>query len=244
MFFFRKKEKNATDLSWLHTDMHSHLVPDIDDGSPDMATSLELIRGFKNLGYQKIVTTPHILWDIYANTAETITAGIKEVKKTIVEAGVEIEMEAAAEYFIDDHFKELLDNKTPLLPISGNIILVEFSMLTAPIDLQDILFEMQMQGYVPVIAHPERYIYLSRKKEFFEELKSSGCLLQLNLLSLAGHYGSSVQELAEWIAKKDLYDYAGTDVHNHRHLAALEKLGSSSWLKRLKESGTIKNHLL
>jgi protein-tyrosine phosphatase len=243
MFFFKKKE-NSSDLSWLCADMHSHLIPGIDDGSPDMTTSLELIRGFTHLGYKKIITTPHILWEVYPNTAEIITEGANELRAAMTEAGITIELTAAAEYFIDEHFQELLKNKMPLLTLSGNMVLVEFSMLTAPLDLQEVLFEMQMQNYQPVIAHPERYVYLSRRKEAFDELKNTGCFLQLNLLSLTGHYGSQVQELAEYLLKRDYYDFAGTDLHHHRHLAALQKMGSSPSLKRLKDSGSLKNHLL
>ena len=103
---------------------------------------------------------------------------------------------------------------------------------------------MQIQNYQPVIAHPERYTYLNRKRDFFDELKSTGLFFQLNLLSLTGHYGNTVQELAEYLLKKDYYDFAGTDLHHHRHLAALQKLGASPLLKKLKDSGAIKNHLL
>lgn len=241
---FFSPRKQMADLSWLHTDMHSHLIPGIDDGSPDMETSLQLIKGFASLGYKKIVTTPHILWEVYPNTSAIITSGIKEVQKAVMQAGIPIEITAAAEYFIDEHFQELLKNKGPLLPISDNKVLVEFSMLNAPMDLQEVLFEMQMQNYQPIIAHPERYTYLSRKKEFFDDLKNVGCYLQLNLLSLLGHYGKQVQELAEYLLKKDYYDFAGTDLHNHRHLEGLQKLGSSSLLKRLKDSGVLKNQLL
>jgi tyrosine-protein phosphatase YwqE len=244
MFFFKKKESQLPDLSWLQVDMHSHLIPGIDDGSQDMATSLELVKGLSALGYKKIITTPHILWEVYPNTSEIITNGIQEVQKAVAESGIPVEIRAAAEYFMDDYFQQLLKNKTPLLPVKGNMVLVEFSMVTAPLDLQDLLFEMQLQNYQPIIAHPERYVYLNRKKEFFDDLKSSGCLFQLNLLSLTGHYGTSVQELAEYLLKKEYYDLAGTDMHNKRHLEALQKLGSSNSLKRLKESGTIKNHLL
>lgn len=244
MFFLKKKQSSTTDLSWIHTDMHSHLIPGIDDGSPDMATSLELIKGFVELGYKKIVTTPHILWEVYPNTAAGITTGADELRSALAEAGIHIELKAAAEYFIDEHFQELLANKIPLLTISANMVLVEFSMLTAPLDLQEVLFEMQMQNYQPVLAHPERYTYLSRKKEFFDELKNAGCLFQLNLLSISGHYGSAVQELSEYLLKKDYYDFAGTDLHHQRHLAALQKMGTSAFLKRLREAGSLKNHLL
>jgi protein-tyrosine phosphatase len=243
--FKRKVSKsNTTDLSWLGTDMHSHLVPGIDDGSPDEATSLELIRGMAALGYKKIVTTPHILWEVYPNTPEIITKGSEDLKPLFAEAGIDIEFRAAAEYFIDEHFANDVQAKKPLLTIKDNLLLVEFSMITAPMDLMDVLFELQIQGYQPLIAHPERYIYLRNRKSFFDDLKNAGCLFQLNLLSLTPHYGTSVQELAAYLLKNEFYAYAGTDLHNARHLQALQKLASSPLYAQLKESGQMKNHLL
>ena len=224
--------------------MHSHVIPGIDDGAPDMATSIEMIKGLQDLGFQKIITTPHILWEMYPNTADIITNGIGEVKKTVEERGLTIELHAAAEYYIDDHFEEELKNKIPLLPISGNMVLVEISMINAPMDLQEILFEMQMQNYQPVIAHPERYIYMQRNKEFFAQLKDAGYYFQLNLLSLTGYYGNSVKELAEYFIKQEYYDLAGTDLHTTKQLEIFQKLSSLSSLQKLKDSGTIKNHLL
>jgi tyrosine-protein phosphatase YwqE len=240
---FKREEPIGHSLAWLHTDMHSHLLPGIDDGSPDMETSLELIKGFHALGYKKIITTPHVLWEIYPNTTDIILRKLDEVRKEISNATIDIAFHAAAEYFIDDHFAEQLQKKVPLLTISGNLVLVEFSMLNMPMDLQDVLFEMQMQNYQPVLAHPERYTYLFRRKEFFDQLKDTGCFFQLNLLSLSGHYGEDVQRLAEYLLKKNYYDLAGTDLHNHKHLALLQKIPCSQ-LKKLQDLTTIKNHLL
>lgn len=240
---FKKEEQINGSLDWLRADMHSHLLPGIDDGSPDMNTSLELIRGFKDLGYKKIITTPHILWEIYPNTTDIIFKKLEEVRKEISNAGIDIEFHAAAEYFINDYFTEQLKEKIPLLTLSANLVLVEFSMVNMPMDLQEVLFEMQMQNYQPVLAHPERYTYLLRKKEFFDQLKDSGCWFQLNLLSLSGHYGEDVQRLAEYLLKKNYYDLAGTDLHHARHLSLLKKIPSSQ-IKRLQDAGTIKNHLL
>lgn len=244
MLFFKKKNSKTLDLSWLHTDMHSHLVPGIDDGSPDVATSLELIKGLTDLGYKKIITTPHILWEIYPNTPEKISKGLREVQQAANNQGIDVQLHAAAEYFIDEHFQAELQNKQPLLPISDNMVLVEFSMMNAPLDLMETLFEMQMQNYQPVIAHPERYVYLMRNKEFFDQLKDAGYLFQLNLLSLTGHYGTAIKELAEYLIKKEYYDLAGTDLHGARHLEALQKLAGLSSLERLKDSGLLKNHIL
>jgi tyrosine-protein phosphatase YwqE len=241
MFFSRKKENSTADLSWIGTDMHSHLVPGIDDGSPDAATSLELIKGLQDLGFQRFITTPHILSDLYPNTPETIGAGLDVLKKAASDASLPVQVHAAAEYFIDEHFQQLLSKKTPLLTLSGNLVLVEFSMITAPMDLQDVLFELQLQNYQPVIAHPERYIYLSRRKEFFDMLRDAGAWFQLNLLSVGGGYGTSVQELAEYLLKKGYYELAGTDLHHKKHLEGLRKLGNSNLLNKLRDSGVLKN---
>jgi protein-tyrosine phosphatase len=240
---FKKEEQITASLAWLYADMHSHLLPGIDDGSPDITTSLELIKGFQALGYKKIITTPHVLWEIYPNTTDIILRKLDEVRKEIRNAGIDIEFHAAAEYFIDDHLTEQLRQKIPLLTISGNMVLVEFSMITTPIDLQEVLFEMQMQNYQPVLAHPERYTYLFLRKEFFDQLKDAGCYFQLNLLSLSGHYGDDVQKLAEYLLKKNYYDLAGTDLHNSRHLSLLQKIPPSQ-LRKLQDTGIIKNHLL
>lgn len=243
MLFFKKKSNPLPDLSFLGIDMHSHLIPGIDDGSQDAESSIELIKGMIELGYQKLITTPHVLWDMFPNTEEKILNGFLSLQEEINTAGVQIETVAAAEYYLDDHFEGELKAKTPLLKLNSNLVLVEFSMITAPLDLQDLLFETQLQGYQPVIAHPERYAYLSRKREFFDELKDSGCYFQLNLLSLGGHYGAVVQELAEYLLKKEYYDLAGSDLHGQRHLEGLRRLPPAT-VNRLKDYGFKNNELL
>lgn len=243
MLFFKRKTPH-TDLSWLGTDLHSHLLPGIDDGSPEIAISVELVKGFAELGYQKVITTPHVLWDMYPNTTAVIQTKKEEVKAAAQQANLSIAFDAAAEYFIDEHFQQALKEKQPLLTIKDNLVLVEFSMITAPMDLLDVLFQMQLQGYQPIIAHPERYIYLHSRKTFFEDLKNSGCLFQINLLAITPHYGTAVQALAEHLLKRDMYDYAGTDLHGPKHLQALQALASAPLYARLKDSGQLKNHLL
>jgi len=224
--------------------MHSHLLPGIDDGSPDLATSLQLIRGMSELGYTKLVTTPHIMWDMYKNTPEVISNKLDLLRAAVQAEGLNIEINAAAEYFLDDHVAGLLKNNKPLLAVSGKMVLVEFSLAQPSMSLKDILFEMQMQGYQPIIAHPERYIYLERNKDFYDELKDIGCLFQLNLLSLISYYGKSVQELAQYLIKKGYYDLVGTDLHNNRHLEALQLGDLGNALKKLLDTGKIINDRL
>lgn len=246
MTFFRKRKTNSNvaDYGILRADIHSHLLPGIDDGSPDIETSVQLIRGMKRLGYQKLITTPHVMWDVYKNTSEIILGRLQEVKSRLAEEQVEIEIQAAAEYFIDDHLGEVVERKEPLLSFGNNLVLVEFSMVSQPFDWKKTLFEMQIQGYQPVIAHPERYAYLDRNKDFYDELKSAGYLFQLNILSLSGQYGNSVTELARYLAKKGYYDLIGTDLHHIRHLDALRNPSVFSSIRQLLDSGKILNPTL
>jgi tyrosine-protein phosphatase YwqE len=221
--------------------MHSHLLPGIDDGSPDLQTSLQLIRGMTALGYSKLITTPHIMWDMYKNTRETILNKLDKLREAVHAEGIAVEINAGAEYFLDDYVAGLLKNNEPLLTISGRMVLVEFSLAHPSMSLKEILFEMQMQDYQPVIAHPERYMYLQQNKEFYEELKDIGCLFQLNMLSLSNHYGKSVHELAQYLIKKGYYDLVGTDLHHTRHLEALSNPALGAGLQKLLESGKILN---
>lgn len=238
---FSKTSSKKIDLSFLRADMHSHLIPGIDDGPLDMETSLQLVRGMMELGYKKLITTPHIMWDMYRNSREMILEKLELLRAAVKKEGLDVEINAAAEYFLDDHVAGLIKNNEPLLTISENMVLVEFSMAHPSMGLKDILFDMQMQGYQPVIAHPERYIYLEHSKIFYDELKTIGCFFQLNLLSLGNHYGKSVHDLAQYLIKKEYYDLVGTDLHHARHLDELNNSSLLAPLKKLFDSGKIRN---
>ncbi|MBX3242567.1 MAG: histidinol phosphatase [Chitinophagaceae bacterium] len=224
MFSFFKKKKplpEAHDLSVLKCDMHSHLIPGIDDGSPDVDTSITLIEGLKKLGYKKIITTPHLMADLYPNSRTTILNGFDKLVKALQKRKIDIPVRAAAEYFLDDHFDSLLEKDEPLLTIKDNLVLVEFSFASIPIDYKQKLFNMQMKGYKPILAHPERYAYLHKKFELYEELRDFGCLFQVNLLSLIGYYGKNIEAAAEKLYKLKYIELLGTDLHHERHMENL-----------------------
>lgn len=241
MLFFKKNKKERFDYRLIGADMHSHLLPGIDDGSPHITTSVELVKGLHDLGYTTLITTPHIMRDMYPNTPEIIAARLKELQSSLEQSGIPVTIQAAAEYFLDEYVEDLLKQKEPLLTIKDNWVLCEFSLAFASRGLKDILFEMQMQGYQPVIAHPERYIYLQQEKSFFDELKDTGCYFQLNIGALCGYYGKSVQDLAEYLIKKGYYDLVGTDLHNIRHLEMLEDAALTTPLQQLLDTGRIRN---
>jgi len=241
MKLWGKKEHGGFDYALLGADMHSHLIPGIDDGSPDLETSVKMIEGLTELGFKKLITTPHIMQDMYPNKREDILQRYAGLKKHLESEKINVQIDAAAEYFLDDNLKKLLANKEPLLSFGDNLVLVEFSMASEPIDFKELLFEMQMQNYQPVIAHPERYVYHERNKDFFEELKSAGYYFQLNIMALAGAYGKSVNELAKYFIKHQYYELAGTDLHNPHQLAHLHNHSIAHALKELFDSGRLLN---
>nr|MBA4167998.1 hypothetical protein [Chitinophagaceae bacterium] len=233
------------DLSGLATDMHSHLIPGIDDGSPDVETSIALIRGLTALGYKKFIATPHILWDIYKNTSATIVPAHQQLQQALRDNNMNVPVQFAAEYFLDDHVTDLIEQETPLLTIKKNWVLTEFSFVSAPLDLKEKLFALQIAGYHPVLAHPERYLYFARDRSMYDALKEAGYYFQVNLLSLAGYYGRGPQELGEYLIKKKYVDLLGTDLHHTRHLQALQTSPQlTNFVKEVQDSGNLLNSSL
>jgi protein-tyrosine phosphatase len=242
--FFRKSGADPVDLSGIGCDMHSHLIPGIDDGARDMEDSLQLIRGLIDLGYRKLITTPHILSDYYPNTPTTIGNGFQAVQAELKKQNIALEFRAAAEYLMDDHFLRLLEADEPLLTLQDKLLLVELSFAVPAINLKEMLFQVQLRGYQPVLAHPERYLYFGANRSWYEQLKDAGCLFQLNLLSVKGYYGKGSLELAQYLIRKKYIDLLGTDLHHLKHLENLRSPRISDVVKKLLDTGMIRNAAL
>jgi protein-tyrosine phosphatase len=205
----------------LYTDIHSHILPGVDDGSPDIATSLSLVEGLMKLGVKSSVATPHIIGDIYRNDRATITAALEKLRAALAENNIDFKVNAAAEYMLDAYFLELLHDKVPLLTLKDNLVLTEFSYLEKPYNAEQMVFSLITEGYRPVLAHPERYSYFHNDHKQYDHLKDLGFLLQVNLLSLTGYYGKPAAKAAAYILKNGLASFTGTDLHHERHMQAL-----------------------
>lgn len=223
MNFFHSKKNIALypGFSWLSQDIHSHILPGLDDGSPDVETSLQLLQSLSDAGIQNFICTPHVIGDMYRNTPETINHALSKLKKAVQQNGMSIQLSAAAEYMLDDHFLELLRNKSPLMKLYKNYILTELSYSTAPEKLEQISFEININNYQPLMAHPERYPYYHHNYDAYYRMKELGFLLQVNLLSLTGYYGKNVAKAAKFILENKLADFVGTDLHHFKHLNVL-----------------------
>ncbi len=219
-FKTKKTEENIHNSLPVSTDIHSHILPGIDDGSPDVESSLVLIKGMMDLGIRKFIATPHIIGDLYRNTPQTINTALEETKAACKKAGMDVELSAAAEYMIDDYFLELLKKKSPLLTLHKNILLTEISYSTPPVNLEAITATIIAEGYKPILAHPERYHFYHYNPDIYYHLKEMGFHLQVNLLSLTGYYGKGVKKAARFLIQKNLASLVGTDLHHKYHLAA------------------------
>jgi protein-tyrosine phosphatase len=233
--FFRSKPILKDLIPDHHIDIHSHLLPGIDDGARTFEDTLRLTQALQGMGISQFITTPHIIQQVWDNTHEQIlekkTATVLELEKN----NIRVPFHAAAEYLMDDQFVQLFQSGN-LLTLKDNYVLVEISYINAPIQLYSILFDLQIAGYIPVLAHPERYLFYHNNCNEYLKLKRAGCLFQLNLLSVVGYYGAAITKIAEQLLQKGMYTYVGSDVHHDNHIAAFNQKVKLKDVAPLKEA--------
>jgi len=228
---FKKKEieLEPCDLSVLGTDVHSHFIPGIDDGAKNIDDALDMIRAMSSFGYKKVITTPHVMSDYYRNTPEIILGGLADLKKAIINEGIQIEVEAAAEYNLDADFEPKIKSKE-LLTFGDNYVLFELPFLMEPPNLGSAIFEMQTNGYKPILAHAERYPFWFDDFQKIIDLKDRGVCIQLNINSLTGFYGPEVRGAGEKLIDEGLVDLLGSDCHHIGHIELMETARTRPYL--------------
>ncbi len=217
--FSKRKNIRETMLLEGMTDIHSHLLPGVDDGVRDEEEMLAVLAVMEQTGVRQLFLTPHIMADLPGNHPAFLQERLKQVEERIPES---LKVRLAGEYMLDVSFMKHLDGE--MLTFDGKHVLVETSYLSSPPGYIEMLYELVLNGYVPVLAHPERYLYLDKKE--FADLKEKGCTFQLNLFSLCGMYGSKPKANALWLLDEGFYDFLGSDVHRRsayeRGLSQLE----------------------
>ncbi len=241
--FIKKKKAIPLDVSALRVDVHSHLVPAIDDGIQSIEQGLEILREMENLGYEKVITTPHTMPGSFDNTPEIILSGLEKMKAAVKEAGINITMEAATEYYLDEVLLKMLENNEPLMTFGNNYVLFETGFMSPPPFMKEAIFMMNIKGYKPVYAHPERYEYLIQDKALLEEIIDRDVVFQMNLGSLAGAYGKPVQKFAEKLIDQKVVKMVGTDCHHMGHIDALKKTIQSKYFQKLMQLELLNNTL-
>lgn len=235
MFNFLKKTKEPRHL-FFSTDVHCHIVPGVDDGSPDTETSMELLERMASWGIRRIIATPHMTLDTFENTPDILDPALAELQEALDRSDLDIELSRTAEHRIDDFFMSQLE-KGAIVPYPNNYLLVENSFVQEPWGLDRLLFDLKLKGYKPVMAHPERFLYYQEDRDRYAQLHQAGNLFQVNVLSLAGYYGKPTRQMAEWLVENGMVDFLGTDLHHHRHADAIEEYLGSKDYRKLVESG-------
>lgn len=243
---FSKKQEllDPVDLGNLNSDIHSHLIPGIDDGSPSMEVTIELLKKFISLGYKKVITTPHVMSDYYLNTPEIINQGLENVRKSIEENQLEIKIEAAAEYNLEPSFEDLINDKNILTFGKDNFLLFELSFFSEPQNLNEVIWSMREAGYNPVLAHVERYAYWHNDYDKVEEMVNRGVKLQMNIGSLTGSYGPEVKLFAEKLVDDEVVEFVGSDCHHIQHLEMLDYAKKLPYFHKLIQQEQILNNSL
>lgn len=238
--FFEKKK--PLDIKSLKVDLHSHLIPSIDDGAKDIDESISMIKALYSLGYQKLITTPHIMSDGYKNNAQIIKDGLGIIKDSLLKEDIDIAIDIAAEYYLDDGFLDKLSN-SELLTIGGRYLLFETSYISKPIKLEDMIFAISTAEYIPLMAHPERYRYIKDMKEY-HRFKELGIMFQVNINSFGGYYGKDAQKKAIYLSKSGMIDFLGSDIHHIKQIQMLKKVLKSKEYQQIFENNNILNDML
>ena len=245
-FFRKKKEKlseNNLPVIPVTIDMHSHLLPGIDDGSESLEQSIEMIKTFRDMGYRKVITTPHIMADFYKNTPEIIEEKLQLVREELEAQRIPVEIEAAAEYYLDEGLMDKLNKEIPLLTFGEKYLLFETSYISPIASIDKAIFTMKMQGYQPVLAHPERYIYLYHNFDEIIRIQEIGVLLQININSLSGYYSKAAKVFAEQLIDKKLVSFIGSDCHRPQHLEVMQQTSSQPYYRKVLQLNLLNNTL-
>ncbi len=241
---FKKKIESYGSIMPLNVDMHSHLLPAIDDGVETYEQSIAIIRQMIELGYKKLILTPHIMGDFYRNTPEIIMDKLDTLRDMIQTLGLEIELDAAAEYYLDEHFVKLLEKQKPILCFGKKkYVLFETSYINASPYFNHVVFMLQSQGYTPVLAHPERYLYLYDTFRKAIEWHEKGVLLQVNINSLSGYYSKQAKFFAEKLIDHKVVSFLGTDCHGEKHLRSLREARKIDTYKKALQQTVLNNTL-
>jgi len=230
-------------FSQLKTDIHSHLLPGLDDGVNTTEESLTVIKKLRSLGYTKIITSPHYRSDLFPNTREGILEQYENIRNLIVKNEIDVAFETAAEYFIDEHFDELIETPEELLTFGDGYILVEASFINEPIQLKNVLFRLNARGLKPILVHPERYQFFATDKNKVLEINQMNVLWQINLMSITGYYGKGVQKMAEWMIEQGMVNFLGSDCHHFKHAEELETLPQHKAFKKALKLKLLNNTL-
>lgn len=230
MFHWLKLLRNRKSLPLPRVDIHSHLLPGLDDGVKTFEEAAQVVMFLSELGYRKLVVTPHVMADMYRNTDATIIARCEELVRFLAERKINVRVEPSAEYYLDETLVSNIEANQQLLTIAGQYLLFETNFLNEPLNLKQFIFLAMSKGYKPILAHPERYLYMDLKKA--EDLINRGVLFQLNLTSLTGYYSKGAQVMAHKLIDQKMVHWLGSDCHHMTHATLLKDVVKNRYFEK------------
>ena len=230
--FFKKKHEPKT--LFYHTDVHCHLLPGVDHGSPDIETSLHLLNREMDMGINHIIATSHVTKNTFENTPETLRPAYDKLQEAVKNAGMDMKIDLSAEYRIDDFSMAQFKNNIFLL-FPNRHILLENAFQQEILGMDELMFDMQLKDITPILAHPERYDYYARKKSRYTTLHNAGVLFQINILSFTGYFGEGAKQTAHWLLEHDYIDFLGSDMHNESHADIIHDFIGTKEYRKLAE---------
>lgn len=238
--FHRKKENNQL---FYNTDVHCHILPGVDHGSQNVEQSIEMLRAERDMGITRVILTSHVTAETFENTPDTLRPAFEILKQAVAETEdiSHMKLYLSAEYRMDEFWDKqyTLGNQ---IAMPGNYILMENSFHQELLGLDELLFDLKVKGYKPILAHPERYIYYAQRKQRLEQLHNTGTKFQVNLLSLAGYFGQHCRETALWLVKRGMVDMLGSDMHGMEHVKVIQDyINSKEWRKLVPQ---IQGHII
>lgn len=213
-------------------DIHSHLLPGVDDGFQNSPDSLQAIRCMAGAGCHKIVLTPHINPELFPQMDEQSHSEVFSRFREQIPEQWNVDVHLAAEYMIVNDFHLRVSQAADTLAVfPDRSILVEMSYSFRSKNLEQTLFELNMAGFRPILAHPERYLYMADCLSDFDRIAEMGCRFQLNMISATGKYGPESVKIMNYLLKRGLYSFMATDLHSLPQLDKIMKFKPGLFLK-------------
>lgn len=217
--FGKQELKGFSDIEKT-ADVHCHILSGVDDGFQSLADSIKALRRYQELGYRKVYLTPHMNLDTFSGNNEKMLNEHFDLFKKSLPADIDLDIRLAAEYMVNED----LDLNRDFLTFGNKTVLIEMSYFFESPNIKDAIYQLSLDGYNIVLAHPERYMFYHRKLSQIESFIDAGCRLQMNILSLTPFYSPGTIEMAEQMLKAGMYSYVGNDLHTLKQLERIENV--------------------
>lgn len=229
------------------TDIHSHLIYGVDDGSRSIEESIEILQKLKQIGFDNVIITPHFIENSeYSSRNSEKEEKLLDIKNLLKSNDIDINIYIGNEIFINEDIKNLIEKGFVETLAGTNYLLIELPFHNKILNLEDVLYELKHKGYVPIIAHPERYSYFQENYKLVDELKEDGILFQSNYASIIGYYGKEAEKLLKYMLKHKYVDYLGTDIHRIDKICVIDnfkkieklfnKIAGKDYYKQIKDN--------